>query len=85
MARRWGVRTDDPVLAVKHVRRGSLAHRTGLRPNDLILSVDRSTISTARAFRQYLAKMQRAGRDSVLLRVRRGSRNLFVTLPLPSD
>lgn len=84
-ARRWGVQSDDPVLAIKQVRRGSIAHRAGLRPNDLILTVNRRPLASVEAFRSYLQKAREAGRESVLLLVRRRDNNLFVTLPLPDS
>lgn len=82
-AKRGGLEVDHPVLVVEGLRRGSVAHRAGLRPKDLILLVNRTEITSVDAFEQYLAKRRKAGKDSVLLLIRRGTRNLYVTLPLP--
>ncbi|MCC5812360.1 MAG: DegQ family serine endoprotease [Ectothiorhodospiraceae bacterium] len=62
-------------LRVESIEAGSAAHRAGLRPGDIVLSVNRQTVQDADAFRRAAA-----GQRELLLHVQRGSGAMFILL-----
>src|SRR5439155_18734901 len=71
-ARAAGYDTRKPVLAVKSVERGSTAERAGLRPGDLVRSVNSAEVDTLKDFRKTLAQARKSGQAVIL--VQRGYR-----------
>ena len=70
------VRTDSvPRVGVREVEPGSPAHRAGLRDDDIILSVNRQSVSTLEEFRD-----RARGTGELLLHLQRGSGALFLVL-----
>lgn len=82
-AREWGFDVDHPLVQVARLVRGSVAHRAGLRPEDVILSLNRETVTSLGSFKKNLSQLAAAGRDSLLLLIRRDQQRLYVTVPLP--
>lgn len=62
-------------VIVTDVARGSAAAREGLRPGDVITSVEREEISTVERFDELTE-----GRDRILLKVRRGEAAFFAVI-----
>lgn len=70
------VRTDSvPRVMVREVAPGSPAYRAGLRDDDIILSVNRQSVSTLEEFRD-----RARGTGELLLHLQRGSGALFLVL-----
>ena len=71
----------DGVLVVS-VAPGSLAHRGGLRPGDVIMRVNYEKVSSVREFYNIVERLRDAGKSKALLLVRRDGSNLYLVLPL---
>ncbi len=74
IARQLGLR--DPAtrgVVVRQVDPNSDAGEKGLRPGDVILSVDQAAATSPRAMRQAIEAARRAGRSTVLVLVARGN------------
>ncbi|SHK15073.1 serine protease Do [Thermocrinis minervae] len=69
-------------VLVTGVTPGGLAYQSGLRPGDIILSVNNANISSVDDFKQAIEKAKSTGKDKVLLLVRRGDSNMYVVLNL---
>jgi serine protease Do len=79
LARRYGYAAGEGVL-VADVASGSPAHRAGIQPGQVILSVNRERTTSVKDFSAALAKAEKAKR--VLLRVRNQQDERFVILRL---
>jgi serine protease Do len=71
----------DGVMVVGVVP-GSLAHRSGLRPGDVIMRVNYRKVRTVQEFRRLIENLKEMGKTKVLLLVRRGESNLYLVLNL---
>lgn len=69
-------------VLVLSVAPNSLAMRSGLRAGDLILRVNNRPVASVEEFNSIIDSLIRAGRETALLLIRRGSNNLFITLRL---
>jgi serine protease Do len=67
-------------VVVTAVRPGTIAAEVGVRPGDVLVEIDRSSVTTAEEAVKKLAQ-QRAGGH--LVRVQRGDAALFIVLPDP--
>ena len=76
LRRRLGLDADVKGLAVLQVTQGSKAEQVGLRRGDIILRVNRDTVTSTDDFESAL---QEGGRGT-LLRIKRGEARLFVVL-----
>jgi serine protease Do len=65
---------------VSEVEPGSRAAKAGLRPEDLIVEIDRKPIASAE---DAVAALRSGGKTTHLLKVRRAGTVLFVPLPSP--
>ncbi|MFB6346560.1 MAG: PDZ domain-containing protein, partial [bacterium] len=83
-ARQWGFEVDHPLVQVKRLVRGSIAHRSGVRPSDIILSLNRDPVSSLSSFKQNLSQLHAAGTNSILLLVHRDGNRTFISVPLPN-
>ncbi|WP_041434281.1 Do family serine endopeptidase [Thermocrinis albus] len=61
---------------------GSPAYRSGVRPGDVIISVNNQPVDNSTQFWQRIEEIKRAGRDRALILIRRGGNNLFLVLYL---
>lgn len=61
---------------------GSLAYQSGIRPGDIIISVNNRAVGTKSELMQAIDNARRLGRDKVLLLIRRGDTNLYIVLNL---
>lgn len=82
---RQRLRLDSKVrgVLIVDVVSGSLAERAGLQPGDVILRVDRTSISTPDEFTRALGDLEK--RDSVVLKVRRGGEERIVAVKLKEE
>ncbi|WP_457639923.1 Do family serine endopeptidase [Persephonella sp.] len=67
------------VLGVKY---GSVADEAGIRSGDVILTVNRKPVKSAEDFWKAVKKAEKAGKDSVLLFIQRGSSKIFTVMPI---
>lgn len=67
---------------VSGVMPGSLAYQSGIRPGDIIMSVNNRAVANRAEFTQAIESARKAGRDKVLLLIRRGDTNLYLVLSL---
>lgn len=79
MANAFGLGPDTKGAVVTDVEQGSIAAKAGLRPEDLIVEVDRKAVAGAD---EAVAALH-AGGKTHLLKVRRGENYLFLTVPVP--
>ncbi|MFB6347359.1 MAG: Do family serine endopeptidase [bacterium] len=84
-ANRSGFNVDQPILQIQRIQRGSLAHQSGLRPKDLILSINRTPVKGLNSFRKKMNTMVKSGTESVLLLIHRDGRRLYRSLALPNN
>lgn len=84
-AREWGFEVDHPLVQVARLVRGSIAHRAGVRPDDIILSLNREPVRSLDSLEKTLSQLKQAGKDSLLFLVRRGQRRLYLTVPMPGS
>ena len=67
------------VLGVKF---GSVAEEAGIRTGDVILTINRKPVRSAKEFWKEIRKAEKKGRDSVLLFVQRGGSKIFTVMPI---
>ncbi len=77
---RWGLGSQVNGVVIVDVVSGSPAERAGLQPGDVILRVDRTSISTPDEFTRALGDLEK--RDSVVFKIRRGSEERIVAVKL---
>jgi serine protease Do len=80
LAEKYGIAGSLEGAVVVEVDPVSNAHRAGLREGDLIVEANRKKISSADALRSVLENLESG--DSVLLKIVRDDRNLFVAFKL---
>ncbi|MFZ0392155.1 MAG: DegQ family serine endoprotease [Calditrichia bacterium] len=80
MRRQFQLQTSDGVV-VTDVEQGSIAMESGLRPGDVILSVNRKEVDNAKDYNKMIEDLK-AG-DSVLFYVQRGEAKIFVAFSIP--
>ena len=71
----------EGVLVVSVVP-GSLAHRSGLRPGDVIMRVNYRKVRTVKEFYKAIERLKELGKSKALLLVRRGEGNVYLVLSL---
>ncbi|NIA06189.1 MAG: PDZ domain-containing protein [Actinobacteria bacterium] len=76
-----GVPTQTKGLLVKKVKRGSLGNRLGIRPNDVIVELQRKKVQTIEEFDAILKTMSPTEGISVTVVNRAGARFLYFRLP----
>ncbi|MBN1543409.1 Do family serine endopeptidase [candidate division KSB1 bacterium] len=81
LMRRYGYSNETGVI-VTAVERNSVADREDIREGDLIQAVNRKSVTSVREFTALLADVKE--NEIVLLRVKRGSNNLFRALRVPA-
>jgi serine protease Do len=79
-ADRMGLKADVTGVLVTAIDAMGVAYRNGLRQGDVITSVDRQDVSSADEFNNIVAAKNKG--DSILLRVRRQGRSLFIAFRL---
>jgi len=73
---------DDHGVVVTGVEPGSPAEEAGIRQNDLIKEVNRTTVSSVREFEKMIEKVKKG--DDMAFLVRRGQNTFFVALQMPN-
>ncbi len=69
-------------IAVLDVRPGSKAAERGLRPGDVILSINGEDVDNFKALRGGMKSARQSGRKSALLEVRRQDQTVFIPVPV---
>ena len=82
VAAELGVSRNLRGLVVQDIDPDSAAADKGLAPGDVIVEANQSAVSTLDDLQASIAQARDAGRQQVLLRVRRGGEPRFVALPL---
>ncbi len=81
IARAVGVDAGTKGLVIGAASANSDAGRKGLRRGDVILSANRSPVTTSEALAKTIADAKKAGRDAVLLEIqRRGQPSAFIAI-----
>lgn len=79
---RFGLDDEATGAIITRVQPSSEAARQGLRPGDLIVSVDQREVDSPKDVTSAIEGARRGGQDSVLLLVRRGEAQRFTALAL---
>ncbi|AAC07399.1 DegQ family serine endoprotease [Aquifex aeolicus] len=69
-------------VLVEGIYPDSPAEYSGLQPGDIILKVNNRPVRSVREFYEIINRLKEMGRSKALLLVRRGDRNIFITLDL---
>jgi serine protease Do len=69
-------------VAVTGVNPDGPAAEHGIQPGDVILNVDGKAVSRPAEISQELADLNRAGKHTVLMRLKSGNATRFVAIPL---
>ena len=69
-------------VLITGVASGSLAHRSGLRPGDVIMAVNNMPVSSVEEFIKVIDSAKKGERGKVLLLIRRGQNNIYLVLNL---
>ncbi|MEW6544072.1 MAG: DegQ family serine endoprotease [Nitrospirota bacterium] len=78
LASRLGLRGGERGVVIARVRPGSAAEEAGLREGDVILEINRQTVSTLQAYERVASKI---GKDeAALLLIKRQGRTSYITL-----
>ena len=82
--RRLGLKLEETSegVAVIDVRPGGKADEKGIRPGDVIASVNGEDVKTLDSLRSSLQSAREIGRKSALLEVRRQNRTVFIPVPV---
>ncbi len=80
MAKYLGMGRDAKGAVITEVEPGSRGEKAGLRPEDVIIEVDRKPVGGAEDAAQAL---RAGGKTGHLLKIRRGNASLFITVPAP--
>jgi len=78
MSNYLGLGPDGKGAVVTEVEPGSRAAKAGLRPEDLIIEVNRKLVASAE---EAVAALQAGGKRAHLLKIRRAGAMLFITIP----
>jgi serine protease Do len=76
--RRFEVDYDEEGVLVVNVERNSAAARKGVRPGDLLMSVDRKSVTNVREFNEAMKDIETG--EPVLFRLKRGNSSFFIAL-----
>ncbi len=82
LIQRYGLPKVPHGVLVVDVKPGSAADEAGLRAGDIIISVNRKPVHSAKEFWQAIAEAKAKHRSSVLLYVKRGYTSIWTTLPI---
>ena len=74
--------SESSGLIVMEVEEESVAFDKGIRPGDIISDAGQKAVSTLGDFLTRIDEAKKAGRESVLLLVRRDGQPRFVVLPI---
>jgi serine protease Do len=77
IAQQLGLATKKGVIVVD-VQEGSVAEEVGIQPQDIILQVNKTRITTMKEYQKEIAKA--GGKGSILLLIKRGKATFFVPL-----
>ncbi|MCC6006458.1 MAG: Do family serine endopeptidase [Rhodobacteraceae bacterium] len=80
LRRQFEIGREETGLVVLDVNETSRAFENGLRPGDLVVSVNQTRVETLSDFERLVLDAREAGRRSVLVLVRRGGEQSFVAL-----
>jgi len=71
--------TQKKGIIVVDVQDGSVADEAGIQPQDIILQVNKVSVTT---LKEYIREIRKSGdKNGILLRIKRGKSAFFVTLP----
>jgi serine protease Do len=72
-------------VVVTEVEAGSPADRKGLQPGDMVASVERKQVSSVADFKTAMSAAEKAGKEVVLLLIRRQRGRYYVAIPVPKE
>ena len=73
---------DGDGVIVRDVTPGSRAAEKGIRPGDVITSVNNEEITNVKQLRQALKSVKKKGRKAALLQIERNDNTVFVPVPV---
>ena len=79
---RLGLDDEATGAVITRVQPSSDAARQGLRPGDVIVSVDQREVDSPKDVTRAIDRARKGGQDSVLILVRRGEAQRFTALAL---
>ncbi|MFN3680957.1 MAG: DegQ family serine endoprotease [Nitrospira sp.] len=78
LASRYGIKSGERGVIVVRVRPGSVAEELGVREGDIILEVNRQTVTSLRSYEKIVSKLPKD--QAVLLLLKRQGRTIYLTL-----
>lgn len=80
LSEEFGIETDEGSVVISEVAPGSDAEEKELRPGDVILEVNQNPVASTDEVQTEVGEALNSGRSSVLLKVLRGDRKIFVAV-----
>jgi serine protease Do len=81
LADRFNLQKLDEGIVVTDVQPGSVAAQSGLRPGDVLLSINRKTVKNVSSYNDLMESVNTG--DTVLLYIQRGEGKIFVAFEVP--
>lgn len=76
---------DNTGLVVTNVDPDGDAAESGIRPGDVILSINNQPVASVATMNEIIKKARKAGRNSILVQVSKNDQNRFIALPLRAE
>lgn len=78
LASRYGLKSSERGVVIVRVKPGSTAEELGVREGDIVLEVNRQSVTSVKAFERVASKLPKD--QAVLLLLKRQGRTIYLTL-----
>ncbi len=83
LVRKYDLKVKKDGVVITNVDRGSIADQSGLRPGDVILKVNKRTVSNVSDYDKLLESVKEG--DTLLLYIQRDEAKIFIAFTIPED